>query len=249
MSSVAEDRPGARPDVLDPDRGPVHPDRVPAPDPQVHELVDRPVGVDQEVRADPRLLAQMRAVRGEVVPRGVERGPVRVVLDDHPGVRRARTCVHRSGASSSGPSVACGPRRTGSSSTRSGASRRPGPGPRPRSRPTRARPASNAATRRTARAPHATARRRSRVRSRPRSSRDSGSGGETFDPVTAARTGWNPFVRFRPAAAASSSSLALIASASHGRRSASPSATLLQVAVRRLRDHLARPSRPARCRR
>ena len=107
MLVVAEDRPSARADVLDPDRGPVHPDRVPAPDPQVHELVDRPVGVDQEVRAHPRLLAQMRAVRREVVPRGVERGPVRVVLDDDLGIRELVRALAVVALRVARPSAAC----------------------------------------------------------------------------------------------------------------------------------------------
>ena len=51
LPRVVEDRGVARPDVLDPDRRPVQPHRVPAADAERHELVDRPVRVDDEVRA------------------------------------------------------------------------------------------------------------------------------------------------------------------------------------------------------
>src|SRR5262249_36167210 len=61
----------------------------------------------------------------------------------------------------------------------------------------------------------AAARIRATVRSRPRSSRDSGKGGDTFDPVTAALIGCQPFVRFRPAPSASRSIAAAIASWFH----------------------------------
>ena len=54
LPRVVEDRGVARADVLDPDRRPVQPDRVPAADAERHELVDRAVRVDHEVRARAR---------------------------------------------------------------------------------------------------------------------------------------------------------------------------------------------------
>ena len=72
-------------DVLDADRGPVEPDRVPAHHAERHELVDRPVGVDHEVRAGAGELVQLRV--GDVGVEGRERRGERArdgdVLDDH----------------------------------------------------------------------------------------------------------------------------------------------------------------------
>ena len=85
LARVAEDLAVARPDVLDPDRRVVEPDRVAAHDRQRNELVDRPVLVDHEVRADTRQLAELDVgcVAGEVVVGRRERLVRRVVLDDH----------------------------------------------------------------------------------------------------------------------------------------------------------------------
>ena len=72
------------PDVLDADRDVVEPDRVPAHPLQPHELVDRAVAVDDEVRADARALAELDV--GRVGRERVPRRPVgagrREVLDD-----------------------------------------------------------------------------------------------------------------------------------------------------------------------
>ena len=51
LRRVAEHLGVGESDVLDPDRDLVQPDRVPAHDVERHELVDRPVAVDDEVRA------------------------------------------------------------------------------------------------------------------------------------------------------------------------------------------------------
>ena len=54
------------------------------------------------------------------------------------------------------------------------------------------------------------------MRSRPSSSSDSGRGGEIVVPVTAARTGCQPFVRLSSTDAATSSSAAAMPATSHG---------------------------------
>src|SRR4029079_1478654 len=74
-------------------------------------------------------------------------------------------------------------------------------------------------------ASHPAARSRATVASRPSNASDSGSGGETLDPVTAARTGSNALLRFNPSPLPTASSVAMIASCSHGSRASSASAT------------------------
>ena len=74
----------------------------------------------------------------------------------------------------------------------------------------------------------AAARTRSTVRSRPSSSNDSGSGGDTLEPVTAARMGCQPFVRLSSAPPASSSSAAWMSSRSHRSKASSRSAASLR---------------------
>jgi hypothetical protein len=87
---VAHQRAVGRPDVLDADRRPVQPHGVSAHVAQRHELVDAPRGVDDEVRARPGQLAQLRV--GRVARERVPGRPVaRVrghVLDDD--LRRAQ---------------------------------------------------------------------------------------------------------------------------------------------------------------
>src|SRR5438552_2975811 len=85
LDLVVEDLPVARADVLDPDRDVVEPHRVPAHDVELDELVDRPVAVDDEVRAVSGESAELavRRVRGEAVPGGREAVATGVVLDDH----------------------------------------------------------------------------------------------------------------------------------------------------------------------
>ena len=61
LRRVVEDLSVARADVLDPERRPVEPHRVAAHRVQTDELVDRPVPVDDEVRADARELAELRS--------------------------------------------------------------------------------------------------------------------------------------------------------------------------------------------
>ena len=75
----------AEADVLDPDRRPVQPDGVAAHQPERHELVDRPVAIDDEVRADARQLAELAVghVGSEGVERRAERRALGHVLDDH----------------------------------------------------------------------------------------------------------------------------------------------------------------------
>jgi hypothetical protein len=91
LARVVEDLGVARPDVLDPDRRPVEPDRVAADRGERDELVDRPVGVDQEVRARPGQLVQLGV--GRVGAEGGDRGRRGrrggVVLDDHARVFQA----------------------------------------------------------------------------------------------------------------------------------------------------------------
>ncbi len=79
-------------DVLDADRRVVEADRVAAAPLQRHELADRPVAVDQEVRADARALAELDVGRvgRERVPRRAVRRARRVVLDDHLRVAQPR---------------------------------------------------------------------------------------------------------------------------------------------------------------
>ena len=71
--------------MLDPERDVVEPDGVPAHPLQPHELVDRAVAVDDEVRAHAGALAELDV--GRVGGEGVEGGAVgaggREVLDDH----------------------------------------------------------------------------------------------------------------------------------------------------------------------
>ena len=87
LTRVRED-PGRRaPDVLDADRRVVEADRVATADCQWHELVDRPVRVDHEVRAHVRQLVQLRVgvIGREGVVRARECVACGVVLDDHLG--------------------------------------------------------------------------------------------------------------------------------------------------------------------
>ena len=232
--------------MLDPDRELVHADRVPAADPERHQLVDRAVGVHDEVRARARVLAQVRRVRRERVPRSLPRRAGRVVLDDRDG------CVEppaprpvvplRVGGHLAAAAVAVRDRlphdrrpqrrdvgfeRLGRGDRRRRAVRA---GPPAGRAPGRDRAAASATrsgparrlTRRRRRAAAAT------VRSLPSSASDSGSGGDTFDPVTAARTGCHPFVRLRPAEAASASSASWICSVSHRSRASSATAASLR---------------------
>src|SRR5581483_6028331 len=74
----------------------------------------------------------------------------------------------------------------------------------------------------------AAARRRRTVRSLPRSARDSGSGGETFEPVVAARTGCHPSLRERPEAPLARSRASWIRSTVQGSTASSASATALR---------------------
>jgi hypothetical protein len=85
LPRVAQDLLVARTDMLDADRGPVQSDRVSADEGQPHELVDRPVTVNDEVGAGPGLLAELRVRRvgSEGRPGCRERPVAGVVLHDH----------------------------------------------------------------------------------------------------------------------------------------------------------------------
>ena len=202
MRPVAQDLAVARPHVLDPDRGLVEPDHVPAAHVERDELVDRAVRVDDEVRAGAGFSpGGSRWTRR--VPGAVEAGAVGVVLDDHVRVRQHGVRC-RSGAASTRPSAAAARCRTGSSCPRCRAATTV---PRRTVRgiwrtATAGAACSGSIARAHSRiaqaAPHAPARTLASERSRPSSSIDSGSGGDTFDPVTAARTGWNAFFRLSP---------------------------------------------------
>ena len=124
LRGAADDVGVGDPDVLDPDRGLVEPDRVAAAPLERDELVDRAVAVDQEVRADAGPLAELdvRRVGRERVEGGAVARGRRVVLDDHVRVDQLRLAVAVVAGASSGASGACGRSRTGSGPTRSAAS-------------------------------------------------------------------------------------------------------------------------------
>ena len=126
-----------------------------------------------------------------------ERRPGRVVLDDHVRVAQLATSARRSGGASTRPSGACAPSPNGIVCHTIGRAVDAAPAPGPRRAGSGGRPNGHRGERapRTAAArTRLTRRRRATARpcaSRPSSSSDSGSGGETVEPVTAARTGWN----------------------------------------------------------
>ena len=117
-------------DVLDPDRGVVEPDGVPAAPAQRDELVDHAVAIDDEVRADAGPLAVLHV--GRVGRERVERASCtwsrRCSARRSPSGRRAWPWPRRSGAASSAASAPCGRRRTGSGPGRSGLRRAGGGG-------------------------------------------------------------------------------------------------------------------------
>ncbi len=126
---VRQDLSVARPDVLDADRGPVHADRVATTDTQVHQLIDRSIGVDHEVRADPGELAQMDRVRCERRPRAAERRCRPCSARRSRAGRAGATSSRRSAGASTRPSANDAVLRTGWAATRSAdggcATRRP----------------------------------------------------------------------------------------------------------------------------
>ena len=84
LSRVADHCGVARADVLDADREPIETNGVATADVKARELVDRPVPVDDEVRAGSGQLAQLPVgrIRREGIPGGTERLVGGVVLHD-----------------------------------------------------------------------------------------------------------------------------------------------------------------------
>ncbi len=119
LARVVQDVRVAVADVLDPDRRPVEADGVPAARGQVDELVDRPVRVDDEVRARPGQLVQL-GVSGSRTRRSRRRSRSsrRCSARRSRGDGRGATAPCRSAASSMRPS------RTSASRRRRSASRR-----------------------------------------------------------------------------------------------------------------------------